>query len=301
VFDEVRQDKITPAAELIEQVKGRGGIVQLNLFQWDSIEVGQGYQDLARFAFAEARAHFSRALVISPGNVAARRGLEETGFWEQSLHEAEGKAPEAALIFLWERSTLFPFVDSGHHRDLRKSLLRHLLSIVVQMSDSDRWYQLPDLCRGYLHLQLGDNAAAERYLRILLDDLPEKGRLRRYLGDSLWRQGREDVARAAYAAALLLAPYDIEVETIPIPRLETILIEHGPALAPVYGYFAGIFPLVELPCPPVSIEAQACEWLRQAELARSLGQHPSMVAARRALKDTAPEILAEYLAWLASL
>jgi len=280
--------------------------MQLNLFQRDSIEVGQGYQSLARFDFAEARFHFSRALVLFPGNVAAQRGLEETVFWEGSLREADGQAPEAALIFLWEQLAVFLSVNSvssGHHRDLRHSLLRYLLSLLARVSDGDRWYQPPDLCRGYLHLQLGDNTAAERHLRILLDHLPENGRLRRYLGDSLWRQGRprQDVARAEYAAALLLAPHDVEAETIPVPHLEAIITEHGPALAPVYGFFAGILPLVELPCSPVGTEARACEWLRQAELARSLGHHQSMVVARRALKDMAPEILADYLAWLADL
>jgi len=45
-------------------------------------------------------------------------------------------------------------------------------------------------------------------------------------------------------------------------------------------------------------EAQTCEYLRQAELARTQGHHQSMVAARRALKSHTPEILAEYLEWL---
>ena len=275
--------------------------MQLNLFQWDSIEVGQGYQSLARLDFAEARIHFSKALAISPGHAEAERGRKETEFWEGIIQEVRCQIWEAAVIFLWEQVLAFPFVLSGNHRDLRQSLLRYLLSILTKINDGERWYQPPNLCRGYLHLQLGENVEAERYLHILLEDLPENGLLHRYLGDALWRQGREDVARAAYAAALLLAPHDVEVETMPIPQLETIIMEYGPALAPIYGFFAGIFPLVELSCPPSSTEARACEWLRQAELARSRGHQLSMVAARRELKDVAPEILADYLAWLARL
>ena len=45
--------------------------------------------------------------------------------------------------------------------------------------------------------------------------------------------------------------------------------------------------------------ARACEYLHQAELARIQGHHQSMVAARRALKEHAPEFLAEYLGRLA--
>ncbi len=240
--------------------------MQLNLFQWNSIEVGQGYRSLARLDFAEARSHFSRALVICPGHIEAGRGLEELELWEGNFQEADGQEPEAALTLLWARIAAFPFVVSGNHRDLRHFLLRHLLSILARINNGERWYQPPDLCRGYLHLQLGENVEAERYLRILLEDCPGNGLLHRYLGDALWRQGRADVARAAYAAALLFAPHDVTAETMPIPQLETIIMEYGPALAPIYGYFAGIFPLVELPCPPVGTEARACEWLRQAEL-----------------------------------
>ncbi len=275
--------------------------MQLNLFELDSMAVGQGYQSLAQFDFAEARSHFSQALALCPGHAEGERGLEETEFWQAKFQEAAGLSPEAALILLWEHVAAFPFVNSGNHHDLHHSLLHSLLSLLMQMKDGERWYQAPNLCRGYLHLQLGENRAAARSLRVLLEDHPGNGLLHRYLGDALWRQGREDVARVEYAAALLLAPHEIAAGTIPLPQLEGVIMEYGPTLAPIYGFFAGIFPLVELPCPPAGTEARACEWLRQAELARSLGDHPSMVAARRALKDVAPEILADYLAWLAGL
>jgi len=272
--------------------------MQLNLFEWDSLEVGQGYQSLARLDFAGARAHFSRTLVICPGHAEGGRGLEETDFWEAKFREADGQDPEAALMFLWEQVAAFHFVNSGNHRHLHHSLLSSLLSIMVQINDGERWYQAPGLCRGYLHLQLGENEEAARFLRILLEELPGNGLLHRYLGDALWRQGRKDVARAAYAVALLLAPHDVAAATIPLPQLEAIVMEYGPALAPIYGFLAGILPLVEPPCLPDSTEARACEWLRQAELARCQGHHPSMLAARRALKGVAPEILTDYLAWL---
>lgn len=57
--------------------------------------------------------------------------------------------------------------------------------------------------------------------------------------------------------------------------------------------------LVVLETEAQTFEAWTCEYLRQAELARTQGHHQSMIAARRALKDHAPEILADYLEWLA--
>lgn len=159
--------------------------MQLNLFEWDNIEVGLGYQSLARLDFAQARVHFFRALAICPGQVEAGRGLEETEFWEGNFQEADGLVPETALTFLWERIAAYRFVISGNHRHLRHFLLRYLLCIMTRINDGERWYQPPDFCRGYLHLQLGENVEAERYLRILLETLPEKGILHRYLGDAL--------------------------------------------------------------------------------------------------------------------
>lgn len=273
--------------------------MQLNLFQWETIETGEGYQNLSRLNFAEARYHFAQALVINPDHQGARRGQEETAFWEENLNEADPLPPEKALVLLWERMAGFAFSDSAYHLALRQSLLRRLLSILSGMDEGDIWYQPPALCRGVLHLQLNENAEAERSLRTLLREWPDNGLLRRYLGDALWRQGREDAARSEYVASLLLAPDEVDAETIPVPGLRAIITEQGPALAPIYGYFSGILPLVEPETEAQTFEARACEYLRQAELARTQGHHQSMVAARRALKGHAPEILADYLEWLA--
>jgi len=272
--------------------------MQLNLFQWETIETGEGYQNLSRLNFAEARRHFAQALVINPDHQGARRGQEETAFWEESLAEADPLPPENALVLLWERMSGFAFSDSAYHLALRQSLLRRLLTILSGMDEGDIWFHPPVLCRGVLHLQLNENTEAERYLRTLLRECPDNGLLHRYLGDALWGQGRQDAARSEYAASLLLASDTVDAETIPVPGLRAIIMEQGLALAPIYGYFAGILPLVEPETETQTFEARACEYLRQAELARTQGHHQSMIAARRALKGHAPEILAEYLEWL---
>jgi tetratricopeptide (TPR) repeat protein len=272
--------------------------MQLNLFQWELIETGEGCQNLGRLEFAEAMRHFAQALVINPDHQGALRGREETQFWEGSLVAADTLPPEKALVLLWERMSGFPFSNSAYHLALRRSLLRRLLAILSGMNDGDVWYHPPDLCRGVLHLQLDEHAEAERYFRTLLRQCPDNGLLHRYLGDALWGQGRQDAARSEYAASLLLAPDTVYAETIPVPGLRAIIMEQGLALAPIYGYFASLLPLVELETEPQTDAARACEYLRQAELARTQGHHQSMVAARRTLKEHAPEILADYLAWL---
>lgn len=273
--------------------------MQLNLFQWETIETGEGYQNLSRLNFAEARRHFAQALVTNPDHQGARRGPEETAFWEERLTEAEPLPAEKALVLLWERMSGFTFSDSAYHLALRQSLLRRFLTILSGMDEGDIWFHQPALCRGVLHLQLHENTEAERYLRTLLRERPDNGLLRRYLGDALWGQGREDAARSEYAASLLLAPEEVNAETILAPGLRAIITEQGPALAPIYGYFAGLLPLVEPETETQTDAARACEYLRQAELARTQGHHQSMVAARRALKGHAPGILADYLEWLA--
>lgn len=42
--------------------------MQLNLFQWDLVETGNGYICLARLAFEQARDHFARVLEAVPNH-----------------------------------------------------------------------------------------------------------------------------------------------------------------------------------------------------------------------------------------
>jgi hypothetical protein len=77
--------------------------------------------------------------------------------------------------------------------------------------------------------------------------------------------------------------------------LAALIEEYGPALAPIHGFLENRLPLVNPPVKPVTREAMAYDFLRQAEEARRFGNHEAMVAARREIKALAPEILREYL------
>jgi len=269
--------------------------MQLSLFQWDLIAVGKGYNSLARLDFDDARSRFSGVLRDLPNHPEAGRGMRDLQYWERVFCNMAGHEADSDLRFMWERINGFCFGNSESYRILRLNLLNHLLTL---MEGRPAFYAPPDLCCGYLHLQLGNYAAAETHLRAVLGSLPENGRLHAYLADALWMQGRAEIAGAAYAKALLLAPQEVAVEVMRNRLLAAVIGEYGPVLAPIYGFLEGLLPLVEQETPPVTREARVYELLRQAEQARRLGNHQAMVTARRGLKNLAPEILQDYLDWL---
>ena len=269
--------------------------MQLSLFEWDILAVGKGLNSLARLDFHDARSCFSSVLEVLPENTNAGRAMEDLQAWEGVFRDMEGLAGESALSFFWNKIVAFPFRSSEIYQTLRQSLIKHLLTL---LDGRATLYIPPDLCSGYLYLQLSDYSAAESHLRILVKSLPENGRLQGYLADAIWMQGRREIANAMYAKALLLAPHEVSVAELCNRGLADLIKEHGPAITPVYGFLEGVLPLVEQEAPPVTLEARSYEFLQQAEHARRLGKHNEMVAARRGLKNLAPEVLQDYLDFL---
>lgn len=270
--------------------------MQLDLFQWDALAVGNGYRCLAGLNFWQARTHFNNVRKTLPDHPAAGQGLRDLEFWEEVFAILPGLAPEEAIRFLWERITIFSFDETEGYHALRNSLLRHLLAL---MDGLDELYLPPDLCRGYLYLELGKYAAAVDALRLLLARQPDNGRLQGFLARALWNGGQRDEALITWVCALLLDPTGVNPATLPHPPLVRLIEEHGPALTPVYGYLAGLLPLAEPPAHAVTPEARIYAQLRAAELARLRDDHQAMINARRALKGLAPAVLQDYLDWLA--
>ena len=270
--------------------------MQLSLFQWDILAVGDGYDSLADLNFNDARNHFSRVLKVLPDHPEAGRGMRDLNVWEGVLHDMEGLESDSALSFFWNKIVNFPFRNSENCRTFRLSLIKRLLAL---MDNSATLYIPPDLCLGYLYLQLADYVTAETHLRVLVGSLPGNGRLYGYLADALWMQGRLEIADAAYAKVLLLDPHNVSVAAMCNRRLADIIQERGAALTPIYGFLEGVLPLVEQETEAVTLEARAYEFLRQAEQAKRLANHDEMVAARRSLKKLAPQVLKDYLDQLA--
>ncbi len=266
--------------------------MQLNLFQWDIVETGNGFACLARLDFEPARRHFDRVLEAYPNHLNARKGMEAIRYWQPVFEELSRLPVKEGVEFFWQRTRAFVFGDREADRELRANLLRHLLELMEQGGVDD---QPPELCRGYLLLQLGEYVAAEQQLRRLIDLIPGEGLLYGYLADALWHQGRREIANALYAAALLLDPERMAGHAIRNPRLVNVIGEHGAPLAPIYGYFQGVLPLVDQEAANGDGACSAYVLLREAERARHRRDHGAMVAARSALHRVEPALFADYL------
>lgn len=269
--------------------------MQLNLFQWDRIETGNGYACLARLAFGQARQHFTRVLDGLPGHQAAGTGLQAVEYWEQVFRVLATMEAEAAVAHFWKRLRAFSFGNSDVDRELRANLLGRLREVMEQGAVD---YLPPDLCLGYLSLQLGDYVTAENQLRGLIESAPADGLLYGYLGDALWLQGRREIANGVYAAALLLDPERMATYAPCNHRLVAIIAEHGASMAPAYGFLGGVLPLVELEIAPLTEAVRIYGLLRGAERARYRCDHAAVIAARRELQILAPQIFADYLAFV---
>ena len=266
--------------------------MQLNLFQWDLIETGNGYSCLARLAFAQARAHFARVLDAVPDHPKAGAGLQAVRHWEQVFQKLAGMQGEEAVSFFWKRLAAFSFDRSEVDCELRANLFRSLQALMDQAAVD---YLTPDLCRGYVSLQLGDFVTAETQLRGLIESFPREGLLYGYLADALWLQGRREVASGVYAAALLFDPGRMASYELSNQRLAAVIAEHGAPMAPVYGFLDGVLPLVEQEIVPDTEASRIYMLLQRAERARHRQDYTAAIAARRDLQALAPTVFDDYL------
>ncbi len=266
--------------------------MQLNLFEWDLIAVGSAYASLANLDFENARRSFTQVLKTVPEHSRARRGMCDLQFWQDAFNGMERLDAESALRLGWQYLGRFGFDLSENHQLLWRNVLLHLLTLAAALPD---FYDPPQLCGGYLLLQVGKFEEAERQLRLLLKARPHAGLLHLFLAEALWLQHKEELAGPSYAAALLLDPVEACRQPIGNPDLAHLCEERGPALAAVYGYIEGLLPLADVEGIPDSRESRIYAALRRAELSRREGDHREMIAARRELKDLAPEIFREYL------
>lgn len=270
---------------------------QLNLFQWDLIETGRARESLARLDFADARRRLQKVLNVLPDHQEASRAMRDVQFWEDGVNGSDKLDPEQAISHLWDRIQGFPFGKTESSGILRRTLLRRLL---LMMHGREAFYIRPDLCRGFLYLQLEDYAAATAELRLLLEKLPDNGRLRAYLADALWMQGNKEAAAEMYAAALLISPHAVNTGELRNLEVAGLIREHGPERAPMYGYMTGSLPLVVPPADTATREVRAYACLVAAERARLRNDYQVMVAARRDFKELAPGVFEDYLDWLAT-
>ncbi len=269
--------------------------MQLSLFQWDVLAVGSGYEALAELNFVEAEKRFISVLKPLPDHPQARAGLRELHCWRERYLEASSLPAEQAAILLWQNVRDSSFSACQHHATLRRRLLQHVCDL---LADRPGFFHPPDLCLGLLLLQLGRHRAAEANLRRLAAEHPDSARLHFLLAETLWQQGRHELAAPAYARALLTDPEDIGTLAISHRELADCIEEYGPALTPIYAFFKEILPLIEPPQSSIGKDIRCYLLLRSVELARRNRDYQALVDGRRAFKETAPEIFEDYLEWL---
>lgn len=198
-----------------------------------------GFSCLAALRFDQAKAHFSRVLTADLTHASAESGLHLTCFWQELLHQEDTLPPQEGALLLWQNVAQAPFDHNDACRDLRQALI---LDLLQRMEKARLDFIEPDLCRGYLHLQLGDQVTAETCLRHQIKTSPHHGILYGFLADTLWLQGRHELANALYATALLTAPEQMRSHHLHNRELAVLVGEHGVELAPIYGFFQGLVP-----------------------------------------------------------
>jgi hypothetical protein len=121
-----------------------------------------------------------------------------------------------------------------------------------------------------------------------------------WLGNCLFRQGKEDEARFAYAKAFLCAPWEVELDELDDKELLEAIADEDIYSAAVCGWLRRVLPFVEVEVGSPHDRKHEESLLiyhavGRAERARAMGAHEEMVEQRRLLKRLAPAVFLEYM------
>jgi tetratricopeptide (TPR) repeat protein len=288
-------EKIISTGEGDEEPAGEE---QLDLFGQDRIRLGEGYAALARLDLDRAATIFNGFALENPAFGDAKQGFAMASAWSDILWDLETRGQQDAAVFLWEKIRTYDFGQWGN--GLRKALIRKLTGLIGDAG----FYVPPDLCLGFLFFELADYERSEDAYRSLLKISPNEARLLCRLGNSIYLQRRRTEARHHYVQALLASPRDVDPSMIEDAELRDIIKEYGVCPAPAYGWLRGLLPLIDLADIQATDEehAKALAIYRavlDAESARRKRDHRDMVEKRRNLKEVAPELFQEYIAFIA--
>lgn len=268
--------------------------MQLSLFSADRLKVGEGFEALAELDLERAGELFDTVLAKKPEVSDAVAGREIVAYWQTVMDQCQELDGREHAGFIWQRVK--------EHRDdrlllpnrLKRSLVGRVISL---LQEQDLVFQAPDLCCGYLHLEIGEYQRAVASLKIAVIRLPDSARLRGFLGDALWCLGRETWARAEYAQALLMSPRDVSIADLKDPRLLDVISENGVEMAPVYGWLLGVLPLLDpdqIACGNKQV-ADAYRRLNRAEQTRLSGDQDAAIEQRRRLREVYPDLFEAYM------
>jgi tetratricopeptide (TPR) repeat protein len=268
---------------------------QLDLFGIDRIKLGEGYAALKQLDLDRAASIFNELILENHDFSDANQGYAMAVEWSDTLWDVETRIHQESATVLWHKIQTYPFGQWGG--ELRTALIRKTIALI----DGDATFYIPpDLCLGYLFLELADYERAEGAYRQLLEKQPNDTKLICRLVNSIFLQKRQSEARHYYAKALLAFPLEAHPNSLEDTEVKDIIKECGVLLAPVYGWLRGVLPLVDIDDIRAMDEehAKALIIYRSvylAESARKKRDHQDMVVKRRDLKQLAPEVFEEYI------
>jgi tetratricopeptide (TPR) repeat protein len=273
-------------------------MVQLSLFSAERLKVGEGFDALSELDLVRAAALFDEVLDKNPDVSDARSGRAAVAYWQRIMKQMQALDGPEKPELLWQRikeARPDPLLLSER---LKQSLIEWLIEL---LHEHGVIFVPPDLCAGYLYLEIGHYRHAVSSLREALERYPDSARLRGFLGDALWCLGRESWARAEYARALLVSARDLSLDDLRDRQLLDIIAHHGLSLAPVHGWLNGVLPLLdpdELTINDTQIAA-VYRHFYAAEQARKAGDIDAAVRYRQLLQQVSPELFDAYMARLA--
>ncbi len=268
---------------------------QFDLFGLDRIKLGEGYAALARLDLDKAASIFGDLVRDDPQFADAVDGKAMALAWGDVLRGIESLNGAAAALSLWEKIRSFSFGQWGD--GLRKALVKKVIDLV---GDNDDFFIPPDLCLGFLHIDVMQYERAEDSLRKLLEKHPDNARLLCLLGNALVPQRRRSEARVYYAKAFLRSPREASEAGANDDELAAIIRREGPYLTPIHGLLEGVLPLVDT-AAIVAVDQDHAGMLEiyralsRADAARVKRDHRMMVEERKILKELSAEVFDAYI------
>lgn len=268
--------------------------MQLNLFSADRLKVGEGFEALVALKLERAGQLFDTVLAKKPEVSDAVAGREIVCYWQSVMEQSQKLDSSEHGGFIWQRVKELRNDPLLLPDRLKRSLIGKVIAL---LQEHDLVFRPPDLCCGYLHIEVGEYQQAVASLKAALERTPDSARLRGFLGDALWCLRRETWARAEYARALLTSPKDVSIADLRDTKLLDVISHHGVEMAPVYGWLQGVLPLLDpdqLSCGNEKV-ADAYRRLYEVEQARLSGDQDAAVEQRQHLREAIPDLFEAYM------
>ncbi len=226
--------------------------MQLNLFTDNrrTIRLNDADQLLRALRLKESLDIYAELLADAPQDAELLARCGQVQPWCQRLATfSSAPADPARLHALWLELT--PQTPAS----LATALYQLLIDELQQLPDPERIYRPPRFHLGTLLMNSARFAEAEDWFaRALQSDIGPRGRFLAWRGDALTRLNASSQAKAAYLAAFLEGPYEVELTELQSSVMHDLLCsleyeDHGldvidlKAWLPVWGWLQGVFSL----------------------------------------------------------